>query len=91
MTMKKLPQTGNAGVLRKLAAMDYVGLGATVFDELVVLGVDAGGLPSPIKIHDAGRSVGWVRTELDAWLVERIAARDAKRDKTTKPKTGGMR
>ena len=37
------------------------------------------------------RALGWVRTELDAWLLKRIAARDAKRDKMTKPKTGGMK
>jgi predicted DNA-binding transcriptional regulator AlpA len=73
MTKRKPPQTGTEPVLRKIAAMAYVGLGPSQFDDLVF----AGKLPPPIRIVDGGHAVAWVRSELDDWLKERIAARDA--------------
>lgn len=63
----------NPPILRKREAMAYIGLGETVFSELVT----KGSLPKPIKIHDDGRAVGWIRSELDEWLAKRIAKRDA--------------
>jgi predicted DNA-binding transcriptional regulator AlpA len=77
MTMKKLPQTADAGVLGKPAALNFTGLGPSQFDELVAIGIDAGGLPAPIRITPDGRTVGWVRDELITWMKERIKARDA--------------
>lgn len=60
-------------VLRKPAAMAYTGLGQTAFDELIF----SGELPPPIRISDGGRSVAWIKKELDDWLASRIAKRDA--------------
>lgn len=37
--------------------------------------VIAGHFPSPVKI--VGRRSGWVEAEVDAWIAERVAARDA--------------
>ena len=60
-------------VLRKRAAMAFVCLGETQFDEKVA----AGELPAPIAISDTGRTKVWLRAELEAWLLSRVAKRDA--------------
>lgn len=39
--------------------------------------VKAGKFPRPIKLGDAPNSrVSWVEAEVDAWIKERVAARD---------------
>ena len=74
MTAKK-SDNPDGPVLRKPAAMAYTGLGQTQFDELSF----SGELPPPIRISDGGRAVAWIKAELDAWLAERIAKRNADR------------
>jgi predicted DNA-binding transcriptional regulator AlpA len=59
-------------VLRRPAAMAFTGLSFTQFDELV----GGGDLPPPIKISDSGRTVVWLRAELEEWLAARMAKRD---------------
>jgi len=61
--------------MRKPEAQNFTGYGETVFDEKVA----AGELPQPIRLTDSGarRSLGWLRTEMEAWLKKRIAVRDA--------------
>ncbi len=39
--------------------------------------VTAGEFPAPVKI--VGRRSGWVESEVDDWIAERIAARDTGR------------
>jgi prophage regulatory protein len=34
-----------------------------------------GEFPAPVKLSPDGRRVAWVRSEVDRWLAERIAAR----------------
>lgn len=38
----------------------------------------AGGFPRPVKLSE--RSSAWVRCEVEAWVRERIAARDRQRE-----------
>ncbi len=86
MTAKKVAQTGTEPVLRKNAAMAFVGLGPTQFDDLV----SRGELPPPIRIFDNGRAIAWVRAELVEWMEERIKARDASL-KGKKPSKAGTK
>lgn len=60
-------------VLRKLEAMAFVGYSETQFDEKVANDE----LPQPISLADSGRSLAWLRSELEEWLKKRIAKRDA--------------
>ena len=60
-------------VLRKPEAMNFTGYGETQFDEKVANGE----LPQPISLADSGRSLAWLRSELEEWLKKRIAQRDA--------------
>jgi predicted DNA-binding transcriptional regulator AlpA len=71
---KKTPPTPDV-LLRRPEAMAFVGLGATQFEEKV----RKGEIPAPIKISDSGRAVAWLKSELQAWLVERIRKRDVER------------
>jgi predicted DNA-binding transcriptional regulator AlpA len=59
--------------MRKPEAMNFTGYGETQFDFLVANGE----LPQPISLADSGRSLAWLRSEMDAWLQSRIAQRDA--------------
>ena len=61
-------------VLRKRDACAFVALKPTQFSKYVKLGH----LPQPVKLTDDGRAVAWIKTELEAWLAERIAKRDAR-------------
>jgi prophage regulatory protein len=88
MTTPKKPG-GAAVVLRIPEVLGYCGLSVTTFRELV----DSGDLPQPIRISEHGRALAWLRSELDAWLASRVAARDqaprdqaAKREATLKAK-----
>lgn len=39
--------------------------------------VKDGKFPKPIRLSDTGRSVGFIASEVDAWIAGRVAARDA--------------
>ncbi|RUX42140.1 AlpA family transcriptional regulator [Mesorhizobium sp. M4A.F.Ca.ET.050.02.1.1] len=59
-------------VLREPEATRYTGLPtSTMYDKIL-----RGTFPKPIKL--GAKSVGWLKTELDAWIEARIAERDAK-------------
>lgn len=62
-------------VMRREEAMSFVGLRDTQFD----LRVATGDIPSPVKITEGGRTVVWLRSELEAWLAQRVAKRDEKK------------
>jgi prophage regulatory protein len=72
MTAKMARATTIGPVMRRDEAMAFVGLSNTQFD----LYVASGELPAPIKITDGGRATAWLRSELEEWLVSRIAKRD---------------
>jgi len=61
-------------VLRRPEAMAFTGLRTTQFDDYVRDGI----LPQPIKITPGGRTCVWLRSELEAYIAERVKARDAK-------------
>jgi predicted DNA-binding transcriptional regulator AlpA len=67
------PPTIISPVLRRRDAIAFTGLRRSRFDELV----KAHELPRPIKLTDAGKAVGWVRSELESWLATRITKRNA--------------
>ena len=71
---RQQPSTIAPVVVRGADARAYVGLGATQFSKYVRLGV----LPQPIQLTDDGRAVAWLKTELEAWLLARVAKRDAR-------------
>lgn len=58
-------------LLRKQRVLDRTGLSASTCYELMA----AGKFPKPVKIAD--RCVAWPATEVDAWIAERIAEREA--------------
>ncbi len=39
--------------------------------------VAAGTFPAPIKLGPGARAVGWLESEIDAWIAARIAEREA--------------
>lgn len=55
-------------VLRLPATMARAGLSRS----MIYLKVKDGSFPAPIKLSQ--RSVGWLASEVDAWIAERIAA-----------------
>lgn len=60
-------------ILRRREVEARTGLGcSTIYD-----GIKAGTFPAPIQLGP--KSVGWVESEIIAWLSARIAARDAAR------------
>ncbi len=58
-------------ILRMTEVRRRTGLGRTTILELVA----AGAFPRPIKL--TARAVGWSSLEVDKWIAERLAARDA--------------
>lgn len=55
---------------RKPSVLQRTGMSnSTLYEE-----VAAGRFPKPVKI--GARSVGWVSTEVDAWIEQRIQQRD---------------
>jgi len=60
-------------VLRRPEVEARTGLGCSTIYE----GIKAGTFPAPIQLGP--KSVGWVESEINAWLAARIAARDAAR------------
>lgn len=60
-------------ILRRPEVEARTGLGcSTIYD-----GIKAGTFPAPIQLGP--KSVGWVESEINAWLAARIAARNATR------------
>lgn len=59
-------------ILRLPEVMDRVGLGRS----MIYAYVSRGTFPAPIKLGP--RAVGWVETEIDAWIEVRITERDQK-------------
>jgi predicted DNA-binding transcriptional regulator AlpA len=57
-------------VIREDGARAYAQVGPTKFNEMI----EAGEFPEPIKV---GSRRKWLVTELDAWLADRVAKRDA--------------
>jgi prophage regulatory protein len=55
-------------ILRRRAVENIVGMGRSS----IYAAIAAGKFPAPI--HLCGRSVGWIATEVDAWVAARIAA-----------------
>jgi predicted DNA-binding transcriptional regulator AlpA len=68
---RQQPSTIAPVVLRGRDARAFVGLGPTQFAKYVRLGH----LPQPVKLTDRGRAVAWLKTELEAWLLARVAKR----------------
>lgn len=61
-------------ILRKQDAAKKVGL----CKQQLQLLINAGEFPGPIKLGGAdSRAVGWVESEVDAWIEQKIAERDA--------------
>lgn len=61
-------------IMRRAEVLKKVGLSKTTLQSLM----DAGEFPKPVKLggQDA-RAVGWVDTEVDAWIDQKISDRDA--------------
>jgi len=60
-------------ILRRREVEARTGLGcSTIYD-----GIKAGTFPAPIQLGP--KSVGWIQSEIDAWLATRVAARDSTR------------
>lgn len=58
-------------ILRRREVEARTGLGcSTIYD-----GIKAGTFPAPIRLSP--KSVGWIQSEIDAWLATRVAARDS--------------
>lgn len=58
-------------ILRRREVEARTGMGCSTIYE----GIKAGTFPAPVQLGP--KSVGWVQSEIDAWLAARIAARDA--------------
>ena len=66
-------------ILRRREVEARTGLGcSTIYD-----GIKAGTFPAPIQLGP--KAVGWVESEINAWLAARVAARDTAR-KESKPR-----
>lgn len=58
-------------ILRRSEVQARTGLGcSTIYD-----GIKAGTFPAPVPLGP--KAVGWVESEIHAWLVARVAERDA--------------
>ena len=61
-------------ILRRREVEARTGLGcSTIYDA-----IKAGTFPAPVQLGP--KSVGWVESEINAWLAARVAARDAARN-----------
>lgn len=69
-------------ILRLPRVMDRVGFSrSTIYDF-----VSKGGFPQPVKI--GARAVGWLDSEVDAWISERLEETKRRGCKTGKTKGG---
>lgn len=64
-------QTRPRRILRVPAVCDRVGMSRSV----VYVMIKAGTFPRPVPLND--KSVGWIESEIDDWILSRVAARDA--------------
>ncbi len=65
-------------ILRRREVEARTGLGcSTIYD-----GIKAGTFPAPIQLGP--KAVGWLESEINAWLAARVAARDAARPALSK-------
>ncbi len=72
---KKEPHApaNSLAILRRREVEARTGLGcSTIYDS-----IKAGTFPAPIQLGP--KAVGWVESEINAWLAARVAARDAAR------------
>jgi prophage regulatory protein len=58
-------------LLRLPVVLDRIGLRRSLVYEMMA----EGRFPAPVKL--SGRAVAWPSDEIDAWIAERIAARDS--------------
>jgi prophage regulatory protein len=59
--------TNNHKLIRRPAVQEKTGLSrSTIYEKM-----KSGSFPTPVKLGP--RAVGWVETEVDAWLEDRIA------------------
>jgi prophage regulatory protein len=70
--MQVKPQGAPRHILRKPAVKARIGIGAdsTLYDLMA-----AGRFPRPINI--GARAVGWIESEVEAWITDRMLERDA--------------
>ncbi len=64
---------GALAILRRRQVQARTGLSRTTLYSRI----SDGGFPAPVPLGK--RSVGWVASEVDAWIAARIAAREAQR------------
>ena len=64
--------TGNR-ILRLDEVRERVGLSRTHVYDLIA----AKRFPAQLKLIPGGRSSGWLESEIDTWIAERVAERDA--------------
>lgn len=62
------PHAGELRILRRKQVEDRVGLSCST----LYAGIAAGTFPKPIQL--GAQSVGWLESEIDTWLRERVAA-----------------
>jgi prophage regulatory protein len=84
--LRATPWEGNAGgwpitargppeppeIWRLERVVDATGLSRTAIYTLMA----AGRFPRPVSIHPGSRAIGWVSSEVRAWILSRIQARD---------------
>jgi prophage regulatory protein len=70
MATQEIPSSTPVVILRRREVEARTGLGcSTIYD-----GIKAGIFPAPIQLGP--KSVGWVESEINAWLSARVAERD---------------
>ena len=63
----------NKNVLREPAVQARTGLKTTALNDAI----ERGEFPAPFHPTESGRTRVWLEAEVDAWLVSRLAQRDA--------------
>jgi predicted DNA-binding transcriptional regulator AlpA len=67
-------------IIRKDKLPEFTGLERSAIEAMI----EAGEFPRPIKLNDAGRSIGWLEEELVDWQQWRRALRDEGRNPVPK-------
>ena len=65
-----MPEVHGERLIRIREVLSRTGLGRST----IYVYVSQGRFPSPVRLGD--RAVGWVSSEIDDWIVRRIARRD---------------
>jgi len=68
------PSAGRDRILKFKEVSARVGLSRSHVHQLVTVNK----FPKPFKFHEAGRSNGWLESEIDEWIETRVAASRAK-------------